>query len=792
MTAGRWPDGVAAVGPAPAEPAAAVAAAATFAPPALPDLLDDALELARFTRWTTARDGTRVAESSVRLGGMHCAACAGLIEAALMQVDGVVDARVSAAAQCASVRWDSARTQPSRWVRAIEQAGYTAVPDTAADARAQRKQAGRSALWRLFVAALCAMQVMMLATPSYVAAAGELAPDLKHLLDWGGWLMTLPVLLFSAAPFFAGAWRAVKARRIGMDVPVALGIAVAFVASSGAAFDPGGVFGQPVYFDSLTMFVTFLLAGRWLELRARHRAADSLESSTGRLPERVERLCGDGAVEVVSPLRLQPGDRVRVALGQGFPADGVLTQGSTRADEALLSGESAPVDKAVGDAVLAGSLNLGAPVVVQVVRVGADTRYEAILALMREAQSQRAGGRPGDRWAAPFLWSVLVLALGAGLMWSLIDPPRALWVAVSVLIVTCPCAFSLAAPSALLSAAAAMARRGVLLRRLDAIEGLARVQTLFVDKTGTLTRAHLDDVRLERADRLPADAPTWWPDAMLWRKAASLAAWSSHPLARVLARRQQPNDAGWLAISETPGQGLSATAPDGSVWRLGSAAFARVPCAAPGEPDDQDATAAPGGPGDGVYLSRDGQPLARFSFEESLRPGAAQAVRALRAEGVKVVLLSGDGSERVERLRRQLGLDGAFAAMDPAAKLAVVRAAQARGERVAMIGDGINDAPVLAQADVSLAMGEGAQVARAQADGVLLSNALGDVVRARALAQRARRVVRQNLVWAAAYNAACVPLAVLGWLPPWAAGLGMATSSLVVVLNSLRLAAGAD
>ncbi|TMH31430.1 MAG: cadmium-translocating P-type ATPase [Betaproteobacteria bacterium] len=726
----------------------------------------------RFTHWPAERDGVRVAESSLRIGGMHCAACATTIEQALSRVDGVVDARVSAAAQYALVRWDPARTRASALANAVTALGYDAVPDTAAGARALRRREARVALWRLFVAALCAMQVMMLATPSYVSAPGELSSDLAQLLAWGSWLLTLPVMVFSAAPFFIGAWRSISQRRIGMDVPVALGIAVAFVASSGAAFDPAGVFGHEVYFDSLTMFIAFLLGGRYLEMRARHRAAISLENTLGSLPQTVMRVAADGSVESVSAQQLLRGDIVRVPVGQAFAADGILTQGRTQADESLLSGESIPLTKNVGDPVIAGSTNLLAPVLMRVERLGADTRYEAIVALMRRAQTQRpASVAAADRWATPFLWAVLLLAGGAAAFWSAIDPARAVWVAVSVLIVTCPCALSLAAPSAMLAATSAMARRGVLLRRLQAIEGLTRMQTLFIDKTGTLTEATLRSVQLQCVN---ADCSC--SDADLRRIAASLGGWSTHPLARMLAASTERATIEWRDVVEVAGRGMQGTASDGAVWRLGAASWAGTTGLA-----DIDSNAA-------SWLSRDGVCVARFSIEDSLRADAAQAVRALQADGVRIALISGDDPRRVDRIGRSLGVDDCAGGLSPEGKLSVLRAAQQRGEIVAMVGDGINDAPVLAQADVSLAMGEGALVARTQADGVLISNKLDDLVRARALARKTLRVVRQNIAWAAGYNAACVPLALVGWLPPWAAGLGMATSSLVVVLNSLRLA----
>ena len=733
--------------------------------------LDDPQELARFTRWAVGAGGQREGVSSLRLSGLHCAACAGLIEQALHGLQGVLEARVSAAAACAQVRWDPARTQASALIAAIRRAGYDAVPDAAAEARELRRAEARRALWRLFVAAFCSMQIMMLAAPSYLAAAGDLADDLRALLNWGSWVLALPVLVFSAAPMFSGAWRALRQRRIGMDVPVALGLAVTFVASTGATFDAGGVFGSEVYFDSLAMFVAFLLGARWLEMRARHRAAESLEDSLATLPETALRVAADGRIECVAVTRLRPGDRVRVPVGAGFAADGVLLEGSTQAGEAMLTGESSPVAKGVGDELIAGSVNLGLPVEMRVLRVGADTRHAAIVALVREASTQRpALARSVDRWAAPFLWSVLALAAAAGAGWWLIEPARAVWVVVAVLIVTCPCALSLAAPSAMLAAAGRLARSGVLLRRLDALDAMARVTTLFIDKTGTLT----EDRPQWRAQVSLHDAPAA-DDAQWLARAGALAAWSSHPLSVALAAQARSSLA-WHQVREWPGQGVEGCDVQGQLWRLGSAAFVG-------------ATGAADAADDGLHLwfGTEGQAWMRFDFDEALRADAAAAVARLHALGLRMHLLSGDRPERVQRLATQLQLDASEGGASPERKLAAVAQAQQRGEVVAMVGDGINDAPVLARADASFAMGQGALVARSSADAVVLAMRLSDVADALQLARRCRRVVRQNFVWAAAYNAACVPLALAGWLPPWAAGLGMAASSLVVVGNALRL-----
>ncbi len=329
-------------------------------------VLDDPLELPLFTRWLPATAGPRLVESSLALSGMHCAACAALIEQALLAVPGVVQARVSAAGQRATVQWDPARVAASDLITAIQAAGYGAAPDASAAARDLRAAEARAAVWRLFVAGLCSMQVMMLAAPAYFAEPGDLASDLARLLNWASWVLTLPVLIFSAAPFFRAAWLGLRQRRISMDLPVALGLGVSFVASTGATFQSSGLFGSEVYFDSLTMFISFLLSARYVEMLLRHRAATALEAATGELPHSAWRRTAAGTFEEVSVLRVQPGDVLRVPLGQAFLADGVLIEGHTRSDEALLSGESQALPRGPGDEVLAGSLNAGAPVLMRV------------------------------------------------------------------------------------------------------------------------------------------------------------------------------------------------------------------------------------------------------------------------------------------------------------------------------------------------------------------------------------------------------------------------------------------
>jgi len=712
---------------------------------------------------------------TLRLAGLTCGACAGAIEAALAGVPGVSWVRVNAATQLARIGCDLTQTSDAALVQAVRQAGYDAAPDTPESAMALRRRERRTTLWRFFVAAFCAMQVMMLATPSYVAEPGTLAPDMRALLNWGSWVLTLPVLGFSGAPYVQAALRSVRQRRLGMEVPVTLGLVVTFVASTVATFDPQGPLGQEVYFDSLTMFLAFLWLGRWLEMDVRHRAAAQLEASLDRLPRQAQRVSADGQLVTVDTGLLKVGDRLRVRPGDAVPADGTLASPRAELSEALLTGESAAVTRRLGDVVLAGSLNEGAVFDMQVTRLGADTRLQGIVDLMREALSARpASARLADRWAGPFLAGVLVLAAVAALAWSLVDPARAVWVAVSVLIVTCPCALSLATPATLVAAAGGLARRGLLVRRLDALERLAQVRGIVFDKTGTLTLPQ------PRAELVQAVDPI--EDLA---RAVSLARLSSHPLCAAVSELRpstldtssRTGSAGpgatWHDVREQAGRGLEARDEHGRLWRLGSAEWAGIVQA--------DAAVR-------VWLVCEGVVRARFAMQEALRADARATVQGLRAEGLTCTLLTGDAPGRAQAMAHAAGIADVVAQATPEAKLAHVQALRAQGQVVAAVGDGINDAPLLAAADISFALGHGALAAREGADALIVGERLGVLIDARRSARHMLGIVRQNMLWAAAYNAACIPLALTGWLPPWAAGLGMAASSVLVMLNAQRAA----
>jgi P-type Cu2+ transporter len=733
--------------------------------------LDDPDEWQAFSRPLTGREGCW--ESFLAIEGMHCAACSLTVEQALSQVPGVDSVQVNGANASARVTWSPERGRPSQWLDALARAGYGAVPAGDMLAAAPRVQAQRLLLWRWLVAGFCMMQVMMYAVPAYVAGPGDITPDIEALLRWASWVLTLPVVLFSCWPLFGGAWRDVRHGRVGMDVPVALGIAIAFIASTVATFEPAGPLGHEVWYDSVTMFVFFLLSGRLLEQRLRDRTAGSLEALMRRLPPMILRREADGEFKRVPVRRLAPGDVIRVLPGEAFPADGAVLAGTSQVDEALLTGESRPLPRGLGDTVVAGSHNLSGALLVQVHRIGQDTRYAAIVALMERASMDKPKlARIADRIASPFLLAVLAAAVGAAAWWWPAGSGHALGVAIAVLIVTCPCALSLATPAATLAAAGALARRGVLVRRIQALESAGAIDTVVFDKTGTLTQDRLrwaGTFAREGAD--PAHALAL---------AAALARHSLHPASRALAEVARA-DVEFAAVAEEPGRGVRAMRvvngePCRGEVRLGSAEF----CRAIAPPRDSARVE--------VHLADEFGWLATFELDEVLRPDALPAVAALHALGIHVRLLSGDREEAAARVAHHSGIRSSCGGCSPEDKLEHVRDSQLRGHRVAMVGDGMNDGPVLARADVSVAMGQAVPLAQAKSDFVVLGGQLDAVPALLRLARRTRRIVRQNLAWAALYNAVCVPLAVAGLMPPWLAGLGMAASSLLVVANSARLA----
>ena len=735
-------------------------------PPA--EIYDDPLAQRQFV----AAAGEHEREASLILDRIRCAACLWLNEQWLRRLPGITRVDINYATHRAQVAWDERRAKLSQILEAVRAIGYDAWPYDPRRQDELRRRERRSALWRLFVAGFGAMQVMMYAFPAYLDdGGGTLSAANEQLMRWAGLILTVPVMLFSCRPFFSAAWQDLRRGTLGLDTPIALGLAAGFAASAWATVTGRG----EVYFDSITMLVFLLLGARYVETVARQRATRELDHLARWMPSFAQRLRGphDAGGERVAAHELAAGDLVLVAPGERVPADGVVERGASSADESLLTGESRPVPKAPGAALVGGSANLEQPLVMRVTRAGAETQAAAIARLVERA----AAGKPrlvegADRLARHLTLVVLTVAAGAFLWWLGVAPARAPWIAVAVLVATCPCALALAAPIVLTRANARLLARGLALTRSRAIEALERATDVVLDKTGTLTLGRFAIVRSMPLGTLD--------EAGCMRLARALESSSRHPIARAFGEGAR------ASVSDPtnfPGHGVEARVAGRRV-RIGAEAFCRELARAAPPPIGASAAQTP------VFLADESGWLACFLLEDELRADAAELVAMLKARALRLHLVSGDEPRVVAELAQRLGIESFAGGAAPQDKYAFVERLQSEGRVVAMIGDGLNDAPVLARADVSIAMAGGADAAQAQADLVLLGERngarLGAIGEAFAVARAAMRTVRQNFAWALAYNVVALPLAAVGWIGPWEAAIGMAGSSFIVVLNAMR------
>ncbi|RXJ74345.1 ATPase P [Veronia nyctiphanis] len=697
-----------------------------------------------------------VKEAVLSIEGISCSACAWLIEKKVFSLSGVQSIRVNSVNQRATVQWQSTSIKLSAILKAVHEIGYQAAPFEADNQEQQYHQQMKQYLYRLGIAGLATMQVMMLAVALYFDVFSGMDETFRQYLRWVSLIFATPVLLYSAMPFYINAWRNIKARSLGMDVPVSIALLFAYFSGVYATlYDRGDVF-----FESVSMFTFFLLLGRFLEMRARRAAA----AASANLLKLIPKLATLADGTTVAAKSLNPDDVVRVLPGESIPADGVIESGSSEVDESMLTGESLPESKTVGDSVFAGTVNAEGNFDLRVTHKRQDSLLSQIIRLQDEAHNTKPRiAVLADRVARYFVAVVLVISALTWLYWYQLKPEDAFWIMLSVLVATCPCALALATPTALTCATSTLSRSGVLLRRGHALETLPKVNHLILDKTGTLTTGNIE----LRGHTLYSESSS---DKAL-HIAATLESFANHPIA--LAFRDIPKAASVSDVTNKIGHGVSGCF-EGKRWRIGKPDFALSDPEFADQSDDQ------------IWLSCEEEPVASFRLHDPIRESSQAFIDAFKADGVKITMLTGDSSNSAPELAHALGLKHWVSGVSPEEKYAFLEKQPSESVTM-MVGDGINDAPVLAGAHLSVAMGSGSDIAKSSADIHLLSDDLSHLLSARHLAVKVRNIIRQNLAWALGYNIVILPLAVMGLVAPYIAVAGMSASSLIVVTNSLRL-----
>lgn len=701
---------------------------------------------------------------SLSLDGVSCAACAWLIEKQLRQNPGVIKILVNITTSRAQLIWDDTQTSLSELLTQIHKLGYKAAPFEAniqeANYHAQLKQL----LYRLGVAGLATMQVMMLAVALYFEVFSDLDDEFKHYFRLVSLIFATPVLLYSAQPFYINAWRSLKARTLGMDVPVTLALIFAYCASIYATFTGKG----DVYFESISMFTFFLLLGRFLEMRARRKAAAASANLLKRVPNMATKV--DGSQVPVRSLVID--DQIKVLPGEYIPADGFIVEGESLIDESMLTGESIPIHKSINDPIFAGTLNGQESLILKVSALKGDTVIANIVRLQDEAQASKPQiAQLADTIAKYFIALLLCIAAGTWIYWHQHQPEQAFWIMLSVLVATCPCALSLATPTAITCATSSLGKLGILLRKGHGIETLCQVNQLIVDKTGTLTQG---SITLNKIHRFQDN----YSEQSYYAIAASLESNANHPIAEAF-RDYQTQDVTMSQVENKIGHGLSGLFKN-QVWKIGKLDY----CVDnPPTLEDQNLSC--------IYLSCNNKLMARFEYQDPIRPEAAEFIQNLHQADIDVCILTGDQEKPTQVIAQKLGIQTIHTNATPEQKLSILKTYNQQKVTL-MVGDGINDAPTLAGAHLSIAMGGGTDVAKASADMVLLGDKLNRILLARQLALKTRRIIRQNLAWALGYNLIILPLAVMGYIAPYFAVIGMSLSSILVVSNSLRLLKNPD
>ncbi len=714
-------------------------------------------------------------EVSLMIDGIHCAACIWLIEKGLSQHPGIQDVQVSLGTQRALLRWDSTRTHLSALARAIAELGYRPYPYDPSKLDQPMRARSRDLLLRMGVAGLAMLATMFLAEPLYF---GDFTGDelYRKLFVWMGFLIATPTCFYAILPILRGAWSGLRQRTVNMDGTIAIGALATYGASVWGSLTDG-----PIYFESLAMFLFLILAGRFVEGAVRRKVFAATERLL-KLEAKAATLVRDGARTRVPLQAVRVGDRVEVSAGEAIPVDGRVIEGTAGVNEAMLSGESRPVLKQPGDLVLGSSVAIDGSLLIEATGVGQSTKLNQIIRLIEQADAHRSpGARHIDRITNAFGLGVVLVAVLSFLGWCLFAPPAtALMIAVAVLVITCPCALGLAIPAANVLAATKGVDRGILFSDGAALEALPGITHLVLDKTGTVTTGHMEVAAL---------VPFAGSEDDLLAIAAALEARFEHPIARAILAMSAERELALLeveAFQVVPGRGVLGRLPTGAA-AVGNEALLVAQGVSLSEAARASANVLKDRGLTLAFVAVEGQAIGILGLRDELRADARETVQALRQRGVHVTLLSGDHREAAERVGEALSVDCILSEVLPDEKQQVIRDMQATDRVVVMVGDGVNDAPALAQADVGIAMGEGTDLSITSAQVVLLGDRLGLLLSAIRLASQTQRVIRQNLILSALYNALTIPLAVAGLVTPLLAAIVMPMSSLVVMGNSLRL-----
>lgn len=734
-------------------------------------LYDEPAVQSNFVVRNTNPQGQVEAEAILVISGISCAACAWLIEHRLAQLNDMISVNLNLTTRRLMIRWIDSNINLSQIFEELQQLGYQAHPFSATQAEEQRLTESKVTFRRLAVAGFSTMQVMMLAVPLYVGELRGILEQYEVFLRAMSMIFATIVVLYSARPFFSAALRDIKTRHLTMDVPVSLAILLAYFSSVWSTFNQG----PEIYFDSVCMFTFFLLTGRFFEMRARHRMTQAGNNLLDLMPPAATKSTPEGPI-VIPASDIKVGDLLIITPGQKIPADGVVEQGNSAVDEAALTGEYLPINKSHGDALIGGTHNVENQIIMRVTATGADAELSTIMRLMDRAQQEKpAIAIFADKIASRFVVAVLIIASLITIVWSIIDPSQAFWITLSVLVVTCPCALSLATPTALTAATASLREQGLLISKGHVLEGLNQVTRIVFDKTGTLTRGELT---LEQS--LPVSDTIELTEYEALKIASTLEQYSNHPIARAF-NSQHLFEA--INIEHMTGQGIQGEistdlAQNNHTYRIGRAdfVFPDKTLSPPIEDERQ-----------WLLLANEDQPLYWFALSDSLRQGAKTMVKQLQDWDIKLSILTGDPSAQVEAVANALGITEVYKGLSPTQKLEYAAQWQQQGETLMMVGDGINDVPTLARADVAIAIGQASDLTQTNADAVITNNNLTTLIQAIRKGKKTNLIIRENIYWALLYNILALPLAAMGFIPPWAAAIGMSLSSLIVVSNALRL-----